>query len=44
MDVSDAKCRKALEDENTKLMESLADQMVEAAAIKELLSKNRGPL
>lgn len=36
MDVSDAKRLKSLEDENAKL---LADQMLEAAALKELLSK-----
>lgn len=36
MDVSDARRLKALEDENAKL---LADQMLEASALKELLSK-----
>mgnify|MGYP006932287662 FL=1 len=41
MDVSHAKRRKALEDENSKLKELLADQMLAAAAMKELLSKNR---
>jgi len=40
MDVSDAKRLKALEDENAKLKKLLADQMQEAAALKELLSKN----
>lgn len=40
MDVSDAKRLKALEDENAKLKKLLADQMLEAAALKELLSKN----
>ena len=39
MDVSDAKRLKALEDENAKLKKLLADQMLEAAALKELLSK-----
>lgn len=40
MDVSDAKRLKALEDENAKLKELAVDQMLEAAALKELLSKN----
>ncbi|CAM5443984.1 putative transposase [Aquamicrobium terrae] len=39
MDVSDAKRLQALEDENAKLRKLLADQMLEAAALKELLSK-----
>ena len=39
MDVSDAKRLKALEDKNAKLKKLLADQMLEAAALKELLSK-----
>lgn len=39
IDVSDAKRLKALEDENAKLKKLLADQMLEAAALKELLSK-----
>jgi putative transposase len=39
MDVSDAKRLKSLEDENTKLKKLLADQMLETAALKELLSK-----
>ena len=39
MDVSDAKRLKSLEDENAKLKKLLADQMLEAAALKELLSK-----
>jgi putative transposase len=39
MDVSDAKRLKALEDENAKLKKLLADQILEAAALKELLSK-----
>jgi hypothetical protein len=40
MDVSAAKRLKALEDENAKLKKLLADQMLEAAALKELLSIN----
>ncbi len=39
MDVSDAKRLKALEDENRKLKKLLAEQMLEASALKELLSK-----
>ena len=39
MDVSDARRLKALEEENTKLKKLLADQMLEAAALRELLSK-----
>ena len=39
MEVSEAKRLKALEDENAKLKKLLADQMLEAAALKELLSK-----
>lgn len=39
MDVSDAKRLKALEEENTKLKKLLADQMLEASALRELLSK-----
>ena len=39
MDVSDAKRLKALEDENMKLKKLLADQMLEASALRELLSK-----
>ena len=39
MDVSEAKRLKALEDENVKLKKLLADQMLEAAALRELLSK-----
>ena len=39
MTVSDAKRLKALEDENAKLKKLLAAQMLEAAAMKELLSK-----
>lgn len=39
MTVSDAKRLKALEDENTRLKTLLAKQMLDAAAMKELLSK-----
>ena len=39
MEVSDAKRLKALEDENAKLKKLLADQMLEASALRELLSK-----
>jgi putative transposase len=39
MDVSDAKRLKALEDENARLKKLLADQMLEASALKELLAK-----
>jgi putative transposase len=39
MDVSDARRLKALEEENTKLKKLLADQMLDAAALRELLSK-----
>ena len=39
MEVSDAKRLRSLEEENTKLKKLLADQMLEAAALKELLSK-----
>ena len=39
MDVSDARRLKALEDENAKLKKLLADQMLEASALRELLSK-----
>ena len=39
MDLSDAKRLKALEDENAKLKKLLADQMLEASALRELLSK-----
>jgi putative transposase len=42
MDVSDAKRMKALEDENAKLKKLLADQMLEASALKELLEKKNG--
>ena len=39
MDASEAKRLKALEDENAKLKKLLADQMLEASALRELLSK-----
>lgn len=39
MTVSDAKRLKALEGENAKLKKLLAEQMLDAAAMKELLSK-----
>ena len=39
MDVSDARRLKALEDENAKLKKLIADQMLEASALRELLSK-----
>jgi len=40
MDVSDAKRLKSLEDENARLKKLLAEQMLDAAALRELLSKN----
>jgi putative transposase len=40
MEVSEAKRLKALEEENAKLKKLLAEQMLEAAALRELLSKN----
>jgi putative transposase len=39
MDVSDAKRLKALEEENARLKKLLAEQMLDAAALRELLSK-----
>jgi putative transposase len=39
MKVSDAKWLKALEDENARLKKLLAEQMLDAAAMKELLKK-----
>jgi putative transposase len=39
MDVSEAKRRKQLEEENAKLKKLLAKQMLDAAALRELLSK-----
>jgi|HigsolmetaGSP13D_1036239.scaffolds.fasta_scaffold18320_2 hypothetical protein len=40
MDVFDPKRLKALEDENGELKKLLADQMLGASALRELLSKN----
>ena len=39
MDVSDAKRLKALEEENARLKKLLAEQMLDAAALRELLAK-----
>ena len=39
MDVPEAKRLKQLEDENAKLKKLLAEQMLDAAALRELLSK-----
>jgi putative transposase len=39
MDVSEAKRLRALEEENAKLKKLLAEQMLNAAALRELLSK-----
>ena len=39
MDVSEAKRLKALEEENAKLKKLLAEQMLDSAALRELLSK-----
>lgn len=39
MEVSDARKLKALEDENAKLKKLLAEQMLDAAALRELLQK-----
>jgi putative transposase len=39
MDVSDAKKLRALEDENGKLKRLLADAMLDASALRELLAK-----
>ena len=39
MDVSEAKRLRKLEDENAKLKKLLAEQMLDAAALRELLSK-----
>ncbi|MCC5979094.1 MAG: transposase [Salinarimonas sp.] len=38
MDVSGARCLRALEDEHAKLRRLLADQMLAASALRELLS------
>ena len=40
MDVSDAKRLRALEDDNSKLKKLLADAMLNASALRELLAKN----
>jgi putative transposase len=40
MDVSDAKRLRALEDENAKLKKLLAESMLDASALRELLTKN----
>ena len=39
MDVSDAKRLRALEDENSRLKKLLAESLLDAAAMKELLAK-----
>jgi putative transposase len=39
LEVSDARRLKSLEDENAKLKKLLAEQMLDAAALRELLSK-----
>jgi putative transposase len=39
MEVFEAKRLKALEEENAKLKKLLAEQMIDAAALRELLSK-----
>ena len=43
MTVSEAKRLKTLEDENAKLKKLLAEQMLDLAAMKELVSKMYGP-
>ena len=40
MDVSDAKKLKALEDENRRLKKLLAESVMDAATLKEMLGKN----
>jgi putative transposase len=40
MDVSDAKKLRALEDENRKLKKLLAETVLDAATLKEMLAKN----
>ena len=40
MDVSEAKRLRALDEENAKLKKLLAEQMLDAATLRELLSKN----
>jgi len=44
MEVSEAKRIKALEDENARLKKLLAEQMLDATALRELLQKMYGPL
>ena len=39
VDISEAKRLKALEEENTKVKKLLAEQMLDAAALRELLAK-----
>lgn len=41
MDVSEARRLKQIEDENAKLNKLLAEQMLDAAALRELLAKKR---
>lgn len=43
MDVSEARRLKTLDEENAKLKKLLAEQMLEAAALRELLSKTVRP-
>ena len=43
MDVSEAERLKALEEENAKLKKLLAEQMLDVAALRELLAKMYGP-
>jgi putative transposase len=40
LEVSDAKRLKALEEENCKLKKLLAEQMLDAATLREMLAKN----
>jgi putative transposase len=40
MEVSDARRPKALEEENRKLKKLLAEQMLDAATLREMLAKN----
>ena len=42
MDVSEAKRLKQLEDENAKLKKLLAEQMLDAAALRKLVAKKNG--
>ena len=42
LEVSDAKRLKALEEENRKLKKLLAEQMLDAATLREMLGKNFG--